>query len=277
MRTARGSELHAPKTEVFMSDNQNVAPEQAKKEVREFYRRETEIRDSEEWLARGGTARVPESKSAHYFVDRKVSAALRMSGLPSSAEVIEVGCSFGQMSFLLAEKFRRVTAVDLSPDTVDLASRRAERYNVRNLDFRIADAENLADIPDNTYDGAFSFSVLRYVPNPDAALREIHRVLKSGGTAVVDFPNKYCPWFGPLKKIIGIKPHVHDRLFSAGEVMRMMREAGFRDVRCKHMLFTTRRLPVKLLPIFRVLDRVLEPIPLVNRMAAIIMVTGRKP
>lgn len=251
--------------------------DQAKKEVREFYRSETEMRDSEEWLARGGTARVPESKSAHYFVERKVSAALKMAGLASSSRIIEVGCSFGQMSFLLAEKFREVVAVDLSPDTVSLASRRAERYNVCNLDFRVADAENLASIPEGEFDGAFSFSVLRYVPNPDKGLKEIHRVLKSGGRAVVDFPNKYCPWFGPLKKIMGIKPHVHDRLFSAGEVVRMMKEAGFQDIRVKHMLFTTRRLPVKLLPIFRVLDTVLEPIPLINRMAAIIMVTGQKP
>lgn len=260
-----------------MSDNNQTAPDQAKNEVREFYRRETEVRDSEEWLARGGTARVPESKSAHYFVGRKVTAALKMAGLPHSARVIEVGCSFGQMSFLLAEKFREVHAVDLSPDVIALAARRAERYNVRNLTFRVADAENLADIPDASFAGAFSFSVLRYVPHPQKALEEIFRVLQPGGKAVVDFPNKYCPWFGPLKKIIGITPHVHDRLFSASEVTQMMRKAGFQDVRCKHMLFTTRRLPVKLLPIFRLLDAVLEKIPLINRMAAIIMVTGRKP
>lgn len=259
-----------------MPDNGNINSTEAKRDVREFYRQETEIRDSEEWLQRGGTARVPESKSAHYFVERKVNAALKMAGLPAGSDVIEVGCSFGQMSFLLAERFRRVLAVDLSPDTIALASRRADRYGVANIDFRVADAENLADVPDASVDGAFSFSVLRYVPDPEKALREIHRVLKPGGVAVVDFPNKYCPWFGPLKKVLGIRPHVHDRLFAAGEVKRMMEDAGFRDVRCKHMLFTTRRLPVKLLPIFRVLDAMLEPIPLVNRLAAIIMVTGRK-
>jgi len=250
--------------------------EQVRQDLRTFYRSEAAQRDSEEWITRGGSARVPESRSAHYFVDRKVNQALRMAGAPRDARIVEVGCSFGQMTFLLTERFREVVAVDLSPESIDLVRRRAEHYGVDNLTLHAADAENLAVLPDNSFDAAFSFSVLRYIPDPQRALNEMHRVLKPGARATVDFPNKYCPWFGPLKKVLGIKGHIHDRLFSASEAVRMMKAAGFTDIKVKHLLFTTRRLPVKLLPIFRIVDKVLEPIPGIRSLSAIIMVSGRK-
>lgn len=250
--------------------------EQAKQDIQAFYRSEAEERATEEWLARGGTARVPETRAAHYFVDRKVDAALASTGMPEGAEVLEVGSSFGQMTFLLAERFRHVTAVDLSPDAVALTRRRAERYRVDNLTVETADAERLP-FEDASFDAAFSWSVLRYVPDPQRALSEMFRVLRPSGRLAVDFPNKYCPWFGPMKAILGIRAHVHDRLFSAAEVRAMGRDAGFVDVQTRHMLFTTRRLPDALLPAARVTDAVLEHTPGVNRLAAIILLSARKP
>ncbi len=61
-------------------------------------------------------------------MDRKVEAAA--AGLPARAHVLEIGCSFGQMTFPLAERFRHGTAVDLAEEAVDLVRRRAERYGV---------------------------------------------------------------------------------------------------------------------------------------------------
>lgn len=248
-----------------------------KDDLREFYRNETTARDTESWLKQGGTARVPESKSAHYFVERKVSAAIAMAGLPEDARVLEVGSSFGQMTFLFADLFDHVTAVDLSPDAIDLAQRRAERYEVANVAFREADAEDLSAFPDNSFDGTFSFSALRYVPDPEQALREMFRVLRPGGTAVVDFPNKYCPWYGPIKLLLQLRAHIHDRLCSSREAEKMMTRAGFVGVQVRTLLFTTRRLPDPLLPAFRAADAVLERTPGVRNLAAILMVSGRKP
>ena len=250
--------------------------ERAKNDLIAFYRSEADARDTQQWIEDGEGARVPESRSAYYFIDRKVSESVAMAEIAPDSKVLEVGSSLGQMSFVLAKRFREVAAVDLSPDCIAMASRRARHYQVQNIDFRTADAEDLSVFPAGTFDGAFSWSVLRYVPDPERALHEIFRVLKPGGAAVVDFPNKYCPWFGPVRKIFGIKPHIHDRLFCAREVVEMMQRVGFVDLEYRHILFTTRRLPERLLPFFKLTDAMLERIPVINRLAAIILVRGRK-
>jgi len=57
---------------------------------------------------------VPEPPAAHYFIDRKVETALALARAPAGSRVLEVGCSFGHMTFLLTPRFREVTAIDLS-------------------------------------------------------------------------------------------------------------------------------------------------------------------
>lgn len=252
-------------------------PKPIKQDMQDFYAAEAHDRDTEAWLAEGGTARVPESAASHYFIDRKVSEAVAMAGLPREARVIEVGSSFGHMSFLLADRFREVVAVDLSPESIDLGRRRAVRYGVANVRFEVADAENLEAFADGAFDGAFSFSTLRFCPDPSRATRELVRVTRPGGPVVADFPNRECPWYGPLKRMIGVAPHIHDRLFTAAEATVMLREAGLSDVRAKHILFTTKRVPAPALPIFRLGDRVLEALPGVRRLSGIVMAAGRRP
>ena len=250
--------------------------EDQKQAMRDFYASEVLDRDSEAWLEAGGSSRVPEPRAAHYFIDRKVEAAVAMAGAPASARVLEVGCSFGHMSFLLADRFQQVTAVDLSPESIALARRRAERWQVRNVQFEVADAERLATFSDGAFDAAFSFSTLRFCADAAAAARELHRVVRPGGAVVVDFPNLRCPWYGPLKRALAIDPHIHDRLYTAAEGVALMRAAGFTHVRHRHLLFTSKRVSDGMLPLFRCADAVLERLPGVRGSSGIIMVRGER-
>lgn len=247
-----------------------------KDDMKTFYASEAGDRASEDWLALGGNARVPESPASLYFIDRKVQTAVTMAGLPRESRILEVGCSFGHMTFLLAERFREVVAVDLSPESIDLARRRAERYRVGNVRFEVADAERLEGFANDGFDGSFSFSTLRFCPHPERAVAELARVTRPGGMVVADFPNRECPWYGPIKRMIQVDPHIHDRLFSAGEGRGMFSSAGLRDVRSRHILFTTKRVPGAALPLFRIADRVLEATPGVRRWSGIVMAAGRR-
>lgn len=247
-----------------------------KQEIQTFYAAEAADRATREWIEEGGTARVPESRSSHYFIDRKVDEAVAMAALPRAARVLEVGCSFGHMSFLLGERFAEVVAVDLSPESIDLARRRAARYGVRNVRFEVADAERLASFENDSFDGVFAFSTLRFCPNPERAVDEMRRVAKPGAPVVVDVPNRDCPWYGPLKGVFKIEPHIHDRLYTAAEIKALLAAARLERPRSKHILFTTKRVPAAALPLFRAADRVLENLPGVRGMSGIVMAAGNK-
>ncbi len=228
-----------------------------------------------EWLSRGNSARVPESPASLYFIGRKVEKALELSPRNRESRVHEIGCSFGHMTSLLAKEYDRLTASDISPKSVEIARKRLEKYGVTNVTFEVADAEELVQFQDGSFDITYSFSTIRFCPDPKKALREIHRTLAPGGTLVVDFPNKYSPWHFILKPLTGIRPHVHDTLYSRKTAVDLLESAGFVDIEAVTFLFTTKRLPSPLLPLFRLIDRIFERTALRN-LAGIIMVKAKK-
>jgi len=97
--------------------------------------------------------------------------------------VLEVGCGLGTDGAQFAKAGANYTGIDLTDAAVDLAKRRFEIFQLPGT-FRVADAEHL-DFPDNSFDLVYSHGVLHHTPDTAAAVREIHRVLRPGGKAVV--------------------------------------------------------------------------------------------
>ncbi|HJS23097.1 MAG TPA: class I SAM-dependent methyltransferase [Pyrinomonadaceae bacterium] len=97
--------------------------------------------------------------------------------------VLEVGCGLGTDGAQFAKAGARYTGIDLTDAAIELAKRRFELFNLTGT-FRVADAEHL-DFPDNSFDLVYSHGVLHHTPDTAAAVREIHRVLRPGGKAVV--------------------------------------------------------------------------------------------
>jgi SAM-dependent methyltransferase len=97
--------------------------------------------------------------------------------------VLEVGCGLGTDGAQFAKAGADYTGIDLTEAAVDLARRRFELFNLRGT-FRVADAEKL-DFPDNSFDLVYSHGVLHHTPDTAGAIREIHRVLRPGGRALV--------------------------------------------------------------------------------------------
>lgn len=97
--------------------------------------------------------------------------------------VLEVGCGLGAVSESCARAGARVAAVDLSEFGVRAAQR---RMRVNKLDGRVirADAEKIP-FAANTFDFVWSWGVIHHTPRTAAAVAEIHRVLKPGGSTCV--------------------------------------------------------------------------------------------
>ena len=95
------------------------------------------------------------------------------------ARAIDVGCGTGHHLGLLRGRGFEVSGIDASAPM--LARARKEHPD---LDLRSADVEALP-YPDAHFDLALSVEVLRYLARPEAALREIARVLRPGGLGLV--------------------------------------------------------------------------------------------
>lgn len=98
-------------------------------------------------------------------------------------KVLEIGLGQGAESEQLIRRGARWSGLDLTQESVD---RVGARMRVRGLDHDQVRRGSALDIPwpDGTFDAVFSHGVLHHVPQIRTAQREIHRVLRPGGTLV---------------------------------------------------------------------------------------------
>ena len=98
--------------------------------------------------------------------------------------VLEVGCGIGTDSINFARAGARLTAVDLSGESLRIASQRAEVMGVADsIDFVQANAEELTSaLTDEPYDLVYSFGAVHHTPRPARALAEMRALTVPGGT-----------------------------------------------------------------------------------------------
>ena len=97
--------------------------------------------------------------------------------------VVDLGSGAGNDCFVarnLAGPEGKVIGVDFTPAMIDKARKNAEKLNFHNVEFRQGDIENMP-ISANVADVVISNCVLNLVPNKDAVIKDIYRVLKPGG------------------------------------------------------------------------------------------------
>lgn len=89
--------------------------------------------------------------------------------------VLEIGCGIGTDTISFARAGARVTAIDLSEESVRVAQQRAEVFDVANrIRFHTGDAEHLSTlIAPEIYDLIYSFGVIHHSPTPENILHEL--------------------------------------------------------------------------------------------------------
>jgi SAM-dependent methyltransferase len=99
-------------------------------------------------------------------------------------QTIDLGAGAGHATLAIAPHVARVTAVDPTPEMLTVAARLASQRGVTNVAYVQARADSLP-FPDATFDLAVSRFSIHHWPDPPAALREVARVLRPGGRAVL--------------------------------------------------------------------------------------------
>ena len=144
--------------------------------------------------------------------------------LKKEMAVLELACGTGQMSYRLAKFVNRWEATDFSPQMIDEAKK---KNNSEQLRFSVRDATDL-HYSDEGFDAVMIANALHIMPNPDKALNEICRVLKSGGvllapTFVHSESRAYRRW-SRLMELVGIRIY---HKWTAEEFVRYIEGFGF--------------------------------------------------
>lgn len=104
--------------------------------------------------------------------------------LPADWTIADIGTGTGFLLPVLADNAKRVIAVEPAASMLACARQRALDQGLRNVEFHQGDLDRLP-IPDETCHVAIACLVLHHVASPEAAIREIHRILKPAGRMLI--------------------------------------------------------------------------------------------
>jgi 2-polyprenyl-3-methyl-5-hydroxy-6-metoxy-1,4-benzoquinol methylase len=136
-----------------------------------------------------------------------------ISRMPStqSGSILEIGCGTGKISFFLARKTGlRVLGTDICVPFIEEAN---ERFQLPNLRYAVLDFNQASQFEGETFDCIVGNGILHHLYyHLDAALTNMHRLLKPGGRIVFCEPNLYNPYVFSifrtpyLRKLANLEP-----------------------------------------------------------------------
>jgi ubiquinone/menaquinone biosynthesis C-methylase UbiE len=116
----------------------------------------------------------------------KPAASIDAIGLGGGENVVEIGPGPGFFSVEIARRLTtgRLVLFDVQPEMLDKARRKLAAAGHHDVDFHAGSADAEMPFADEQFDAAFLAEVIGEVPDKDACLRSLARILKPGGVLV---------------------------------------------------------------------------------------------
>jgi ubiquinone/menaquinone biosynthesis C-methylase UbiE len=166
---------------------------------------------------------------------RMFADVARLADTPAGTSVLDIPCGGGfALRGLSSGQPVRYVAADISPYMLERAREEARRMRTQDvIEFVEADMTAL-QFADNSFDLCVTYNGLHCLPDPRAALAELARVLKPGGT----LRGTSCVRGQGARKDVLIAMARRAGVFGnaprAGEIETWLREFGFDVVRLEH-------------------------------------------
>lgn len=199
---------------------------------------------------------------SEYDYQKYLRHLVKETKIKNSDVVLELGCGTGAFTSKLSNY--NIVSLDISDKMLLKAKRnKCVQGDMEFLPFQ-----------DNTFDIVFAPASLHHLPCLHCCASESYRVLKCGGRFFSLDPNKLNPlgWaemnISFIRKTVREKCMGHfpltpnERYFTAGEIERVFRDAGFKQIKT----YTINFVPFKRNMLLRSFEVVLEKIPVINRL-----------
>ena len=137
--------------------------------------------------------------------------------------ILDAGCGSGYSSDIIIKEYqpKELYAFDIMPEQIERAKQRKLSANLFVGD--VTDTK----LPSDKFDAVFIFGILHHVPEWHRALKEINRVLKTGGVLLVEEPDKKA--LEDAERYLKIY-HPKESRFEWSEFIKGLKEAGFHIV-----------------------------------------------
>jgi len=137
--------------------------------------------------------------------------------------IADLGAGEGTLSQLMAQRAKRVIAIDNSEKMVEFGAALARKHHIANLEYRLGDLEDVP-IRTGTVDLAFLSQALHHASHPERAIAEARRILKPGGRiAVLDLNRHHFEEAREMYADLWLG-------FTELEIERYLKTAGFKNV-----------------------------------------------
>ena len=153
------------------------------------------------------------------YRDRRI-----LSYIQEEKDILDLGCGEGITLEKILRQFpdRNVLGIDYAEENVSICK---EHY----LPVRQGSAYAL-ELDDHSWDCCLFLEVVEHLPEPQKALREIHRVLRRGGLLLIIFPHD---WLFKVARLSFFKfkeafaPSGHVKQWTPGEMRQTLKQVGF--------------------------------------------------
>lgn len=136
-------------------------------------------------------------------------------------DIIDLGTADGRMLDMVHQKYpdAHCAGVEYNQELVDFG-----KANFPRLDISQGDIQSL-DFPDNSFDVAIATAVIEHLQNPRKAMREVKRVLRSGGILVLTAPD---PFWEHIATMVGhLKNDQHNEVMNLVQLRDLAKTSGF--------------------------------------------------
>lgn len=224
------------------------------------------------------------SKALEVRTDQRLAAIL--SQFPEDGvRVLEIGCGTGMLSYLLAKQRKQDTVI-ATDICVEFLEQARKDYKLKNLSYEYLDFNDKKAVAELIADGGkFDFvigdGILHHLyQDINGTAASINSLLKDGGKMVFWEPNILNPYcfviftFPYFRAKANLEPD--EMAFGKGFMKNVLRSNGFVDVSIRHGDFLLPVTPDSLVSVVQSTGKVLEKVPVVNRLTQSIFIVATK-
>jgi len=158
----------------------------------------------------------------------------------SQAKLLDIGCNNAEFTLKISQVLKASVCFG-----IELERENARVAQARGVKVVISDANKPFAFRDDSFDIITANQIIEHLYDTDNFFREIHRVLKKGGEAIISSPN-LCSWHNVFFMLLGMQPpgmqlvgvqagnflegletHGHIKLFSPRAIKNISRLYGF--------------------------------------------------